>query len=74
MMQGQRAGKASKFVRFKVEVSVRVTPWGIYFESNEHFEPGGEDIAALLRIISDSGIESLEYGKVLAEHLLAQQY
>jgi hypothetical protein len=73
-MRGKRSGASSAHVHFKVETSVRVKPYGVYFESTEHFEPGGKEVSALLKIVKESAIDSLHYGRIIAEHLLSQEY
>jgi len=73
-MQGQRPSSSSKQLRMKIESSVRVAPFGVYFESNEHFEPGGQDVSALRRIVAEFAMGSLAYARDLADHLLSQQY
>lgn len=72
-MQGSRANKPSKFFRFKVETSVRIRPHGVYFDSNEHYEPEQPSAASFVELLRNEALDSLEYARSVAEHLLAQQ-
>ncbi len=71
-MTGKRPGKASKFVQMKVERSVKATPFGVYFQSNEHYEhvEGRTDVTTFVERIRTDAMESLDFGKRVAEGLL----
>lgn len=73
---GKRPGKTSKFFQMKVERSVKAIPFGVYFQSNEHYEhtDGATDVTAFVERLRADAMESLEYGKRVAEALLSEQY
>ncbi len=71
-IRGTRPGKPSKAVRVKVESSVKITPNGVYVEVNEHFAEENARVSHFVELLSQHGMESLEFGKSVAEHLLSQ--
>jgi hypothetical protein len=73
-MQGSRPEKPSKYFRFKVETSIRVTPHGVYFESNEHYEPEQPSAARLVELVRNEALGSFDYARSIAENLLSQEY
>lgn len=75
-MTGKRPGKASKFFQLKVERSVKVTPFGVYFQSNEHFEHASDqtEVSSFVERIRADAAESLEFGRRVAEGLLSEAY
>ena len=75
-IQGTRPGKVSRYMQLKVERSVKVTPFGVYFQSTEHYEQanGSTGVGYFVEQIRNAGMESLEFGKTVAETLLSQAY
>jgi hypothetical protein len=73
-MLGKRRGSAGKYVRIKVEPSVRIQP-GVYIQSNEHYEAAADGGAAgLMKHLQTAWHDAQAFGKQAAEHLLGQQY
>jgi hypothetical protein len=61
-------------IRVKVEPSSRVHP-GIYVGTNQHHEASGADAARqLMSTLREKWVESQEYARQLAEHLINEGY
>jgi hypothetical protein len=58
-------------IRVKVQPSVRVTPYGAFFETNEHYPaPEADGLRSLLATLQERWEGSQEYANYIADHIL----
>lgn len=69
VIEGKAPNSDAKFVRIKVEPSARVTPWGIFFETNEHYESAGS-AEAFVTVLADRWEGAMEYSMGAMRHVL----
>jgi hypothetical protein len=74
-VEGRRAGCEAKYIRASVEPSNRVTPNGVYFAINEHYEAEGPEASkGLLDTLKRNWEESGRFADAVQKRLLSQNY
>lgn len=72
-MEGSREGSEARYLRVKVEPSVKVRP-GIYVETNEHYEIADDEPSSrLLAFLKSSWADALNYALDVAQRLVSRE-
>lgn len=72
-VQGKRFGGRGEFVLTTIQPSLRVKPYGVYIETNEHHqvEAGPGSGLALMSILQDDWTNAIAFGASVADHLFS---